>query len=58
MIKGLKLGKEIAQCTLEKKAYLLLPKISELVTCEIKNARSLDNSKEKIKLWTTDKCPC
>ena len=25
---------------------------------EIKNAKSLDIFKEKIKLWTTDKCPC
>ena len=28
----------------------------EIVPCEIKNAKSLDIFKEKIKLWTTDKC--
>ena len=33
----------------------LAPKIWEPVTCEIKNVKSLDSFKEKIKLWTTDK---
>ena len=36
----------------------LAPKIWEIVPCKIKNAKSLDIFKEKIKLWTTDKCPC
>ena len=35
----------------------LAPKIWE-IPCEIKNAKSLDIFKGKIKLWTTDKCPC
>ena len=34
------------------------PKIWETVPCETKNAKSLDIFKEKIKLWTTDKCSC
>ena len=36
----------------------LAPKIWEIVPCEIKNAKSLDIFKKRIKLWTTDKCPC
>ena len=36
----------------------LAPKIWELVPNEIKNAKSLEIFKEKIKTWTTDKCPC
>ena len=36
----------------------LAPKIWEIVPCEIKNSKSQDVFKEKIKLWTTDKCPC
>ena len=36
----------------------LAPKIWEIVHCEIKNAKSLDIFSKKIKLWTTDKCPC
>ena len=53
-------GEETAQCTLEQKAYLpLSPKIWAIVLWEIKNAKSLDfKKKKKIKLWTTDKCPC
>ena len=35
----------------------LAPKIWEIVPCEIKNAKSLDISFKKIKLWKTDKCP-
>ena len=35
----------------------LAPKRWEIFTCEIKNAKSLDILKEKIKLWTRDKCP-
>ena len=34
------------------------PKICKIVSCEIKNAKSLDIFKEKIKLWTTHKCSC
>ena len=36
----------------------LAPKIWELVPGEIKRASSLHIFKEKIKSWTTDKCPC
>ena len=36
----------------------LAPKIWEIVPFEIKNAKSLDIFKKRIKLWTTDKCPC
>ena len=36
----------------------LAPKIWEIVPCEIKNAKSLDIFKKRIKLCTTDKCPC
>ena len=36
----------------------LAPKIWEIVPCEIKNAKSLDIFKKRIKLWTTNKCPC
>ena len=51
-------GEETARFTLVQKAYLLLsPKICEIVPCEIKNTKSLDIFKEKIKLWKTDKCP-
>ena len=35
----------------------LVPKIWEIFPCEIKNAKSLDIFKEKIKVWTRDKCP-
>ena len=44
-------GEETAQCILEQKAYISSPP-----KCEIKNAKSLDIFKEKIKVWTTDKC--
>ena len=36
----------------------LAPKIWGIVLCKIKNAKSLDVFKEKVKLWTTDICPC
>ena len=36
----------------------LAPKIWEIVPCEIKNAKSLDIFKKRIKLWTINKCPC
>ena len=36
----------------------LAPKIWDIVPCEIKNAKSIDTFFKKIKLWTTDKCPC
>ena len=36
----------------------LAHKIWEIVPCEIKNAKSPNIFKEKIKLWATDKCPC
>ena len=32
-------------------------KIWEIVPCEVKNAKSIGIFKEKIKLWTADKCP-
>ena len=35
----------------------LAPNIWELVSCEIKNPESLDIFYEKIKIWTTIKCP-
>ena len=34
------------------------PKLWELIPSEIKNAKSLNIFTEKIKSWTTDKCPC
>ena len=36
----------------------LAPKIWELVPSNIRSANSLEIFKEKIKSWTTDKCPC
>ena len=36
----------------------LAPKLWELVPSEIKKAKSLNIFKEKIKSWTTGKCPC
>ena len=36
----------------------LAPKLWELIPSEIKRAKSLNIFKEKIKSWTTDKCPC
>ena len=36
----------------------LAPRIWEILPVEIKNAKSLGIFKEKIKTWTTDKCPC
>ena len=36
----------------------LAPKIWELIPSDIKSANSLRIFKEKIKIWTTDKCPC
>ena len=36
----------------------LAPKLWELIPSEIKSAKSLNIFKEKIKSWTTDKCPC
>ena len=38
-----------------KSIFSLSPKIWEIVPCKIKNAKSVDIFKEKIKLWTTDK---
>ena len=35
----------------------LAPRVWEIVPFEITNAKSPDIFKEKIKLWTTDKCP-
>ena len=37
---------------------LLAPKIWELIPGDIRSANSLGIFKEKIKFWTTDKCPC
>ena len=37
---------------------LLSPKIREIITSDIRSANSLGIFKEKIKFWTTDKCPC
>ena len=37
---------------------LLAPKIREIITSDIRSANSLGIFKEKIKFWTTDKCPC
>ena len=36
----------------------LYPKLWELIPSEIKSAKALNIFKEKIKSWTTDKCPC
>ena len=36
----------------------LAPKLRELIPSEMKSAKSLNIFKEKIKSWTTDKCPC
>ena len=36
----------------------LAPKIWELILSDIRSANSLGIFKEKIKFWTTDKCPC
>ena len=36
----------------------LAPKIWELVPSDIRRANSLEIFREKIKFWTTDKCPC
>ena len=36
----------------------LAPKIWELIPSDIRSANSLGIFKEKIKFWTTDKCPC
>ena len=41
-----------------KSMSFLASKIWEIIPCEIKNAKSLDIFKEKIKLWTTGKCLC
>ena len=38
--------------------YCFAPKLWELIPSEIKNAKSLNIFTEKIKSWTTDKCPC
>ena len=36
----------------------LASKIWETAPCQIKNPKSLDIFKEKVKLWTTGKCTC
>ena len=36
----------------------LAPKIWESVPSDIRSANSLEMFEEKIKFWTTDKCPC
>ena len=36
----------------------LAPKIWELIPSDIRSANSLGIFKEKIKFWTTNKCPC
>ena len=36
----------------------LAPKILELIPNEIKSAKLLNILKEKIKYWTTNRCPC
>ena len=36
----------------------LAPKLWELISSEIKSAKSINIFKAKIKSWTTDKCPC
>ena len=36
----------------------LAPKIWEIVPNELKHAESLHIFKDKIKTWTTEKCPC
>ena len=38
--------------------FLLAPKIWELIPSDIRRANSLEIFKEKIKFWTTAKCPC
>ena len=53
--------KKWRDCTVyfgKKSTSSLEGKIWEIVPCEINNAKSLDISKEKIKLWTTDKRLC
>ena len=50
-------GEETTQCTVEQKAYILLPPKMRNSSCEIKKAKSLDFFKENIKLSTTGKCP-
>ena len=66
MIQNYKDG-EIVQCTSEQKARFafcsevhctLAPKIWELIPSDIRSANSLGILKQKIKFWTTDKCPC
>ena len=52
MIKNYKDG-EIGQYNSD-----LAPKIWELTPSNIRNVNSLGIFKEKIKFWTTDKCPC
>ena len=37
---------------------LLAPKIWELIPSDVRSANSLGIFEEKIKFWTTDKCPC
>ena len=36
----------------------LAPKIWELIPSDIRSANSLGIFKEKLKFWTTGKCPC
>ena len=36
----------------------LAPKILELIPSDIRSANSLAIFEEKIKFWTTDRCPC
>ena len=36
----------------------LAPKLWELIPSEMKSAKSLNIFKEKIRSWTTGKCPC
>ena len=36
----------------------LAPKIWELIPSDIRSPNSLEIFKEKVKFWTTDKCPC
>ena len=36
----------------------LAPRIWELIPSDIRSANSVGIFKEKIKFWTTDKCPC
>ena len=50
-------GEDTAQCTFGTESISsLAPKTWEI--CEIKNAKSSDIFKEKIKFCPTDKCPC